>query len=142
MVITLEQAKKLEIGNIIYHISNRNADSTRQRWKVNGKPKLWKRQRNQHRVLVPIKHGLYTYDYLDETNLQMFTQYDDRGIDMSIFLEKQKARQRHLDIKEVLSIFPESNFPITLIGTIATAYNLNVEYTQNSKTIIVKEKME
>jgi hypothetical protein len=68
-MITLEQAKKLSVGTILYHVENKNADGTPQRWKVNGKVKTWKR--SPERVKVPLKHGLYDYDYLTEDCLNL-----------------------------------------------------------------------
>ena len=66
-MLSLEQAKQLQHGTILYHVSHRNADNTPQRWRVNGKPKTWKR--SPERVQVPLKHGLYSYDYLTEHDL-------------------------------------------------------------------------
>ena len=66
-MITLEQAKKLAHGTILYHIENRNADGTPQRWRVNGQVKRWKRDTD--RIRVPLKHGLYQYDYLENDGL-------------------------------------------------------------------------
>lgn len=71
MGITLEQAKNLQHGTVLHHVSNRNADGTPQRWRVNGKVKTWKR--NPGRVQVPIKHGLYNHDYLTENELDLLT---------------------------------------------------------------------
>lgn len=68
-MITLEQAKALKYGTILYHVANKNADGTPQRWKVNGVPKIWKR--SPERVRVPLKHGLYTYGYLTEEDLNL-----------------------------------------------------------------------
>jgi hypothetical protein len=68
-MITLEQAKNLRIGQIVYHINNKNADGTPQRWKVNGKVKTWKR--NPNRVQIPVKHGLRDYDYITENELYL-----------------------------------------------------------------------
>lgn len=70
-MVTLEQAKALTSGTMLYHVENKNADGTPQRWKVNGKPKTWKR--SPERVQVPIKHGLYDYDYLTEDTLDLVT---------------------------------------------------------------------
>ena len=67
MPITLEQAKNLKHGDILYHTKNRNADKTPQRWKVNGVPKTWVRSPNK--VRVPLKYGLYNYDVLTEEYL-------------------------------------------------------------------------
>ena len=69
MPITLEQAKSLQWRDTLYHVSNRNADGTPQRWRVNGKPKVWKTRPNE--VKVPIKHGLYSYDYITERDLDL-----------------------------------------------------------------------
>ena len=69
MAITLEQAKNLKHGDILYHIVNLNADNSPQRWKVNGKVKTWKR--SPERVKVPLKYGLYQYDYLTEKDLDL-----------------------------------------------------------------------
>lgn len=77
-MITLEQAKTLTSGTTLYHINNRNADGSPQRWSVNGKPKTWKR--SPERVKVPIKNGLYSYDYLTESELAL------------VCLDEQEAR--------------------------------------------------
>lgn len=69
MSITLSQAKALRPGQILYHKTNRNADGSPQRWKVNGKPKTWKRDLG--RVEVPLKFGLYGYDKLTENELHL-----------------------------------------------------------------------
>lgn len=67
--MTLYEAKQLKIGQVLHHTINRNADGTPQRWRVNGAVKVWKR--NPNRVRVPIKHGLYAYDYLTEDDLNL-----------------------------------------------------------------------
>jgi len=66
-MITLEQAKGLQIGQVIYHAIYRNADGTPQCWRVNGKVKTWKRDSN--RIRIPLKRGLYNHGYLDERSL-------------------------------------------------------------------------
>ena len=68
-MVTLAQAKKLRYGQILFHKRNRNADGTAQRWRVSGKPKTWKR--NKGKVSVPVKHGLYTHDHLDQNSLHV-----------------------------------------------------------------------
>jgi hypothetical protein len=65
--ITLQEAKQLKLGTILYHLEHKNADGTPQRWRVTGKPKVWKR--SPEKVKVPLKNGLYHYGYLDETIL-------------------------------------------------------------------------
>ena len=66
-MITIEQAKALEHGDILHHTINKNADSTCQRWRVTGKVKTWKRDLT--RVKVPVKYGMYTHDYVTEYDL-------------------------------------------------------------------------
>jgi len=66
-MITLEQAKALTHRDILYHVHNRNANGTSQRWRVNGKVKTWKR--TPDRIEIPVKHGLRNYDYLTEDGL-------------------------------------------------------------------------
>ena len=67
MPITLEQAKALRPGDILHHTINKNYDGSPRRWKVNGKVKLWKR--SPERVQVPLKLGIYRFDYLTELDL-------------------------------------------------------------------------
>lgn len=41
-----------------------------ERWRRNGRTKTWKRSPN--RFSVPIKYGLYSYEYLTDENAQYF----------------------------------------------------------------------
>jgi hypothetical protein len=61
-MITLEEAKKLNYRDILI-------DSRGKKWRVNGKVKTWKK--NPNRVYVPLKHGLYAYDFVDEHSLHL-----------------------------------------------------------------------
>ena len=67
MPMTLEQAKRLQHRDILHHDVNKNVDGTCQRWRVNGKVKTWKR--HPDRVQVPLKYGMWGYDYLTEGRL-------------------------------------------------------------------------
>jgi len=69
--LTLKQAKNLKHGDILFHVNNKNSDGTAQRWKVNGKVKTWKK--NPEKVKIPLKYGLYRYDYLTENELHLVT---------------------------------------------------------------------
>lgn len=69
-MITLEQAKALDYGQILHYRLQNNADGTPQRWRVNGKPQTWKR--HSERVSVPIKYGLKYCAYLTESDLVDF----------------------------------------------------------------------
>ena len=73
-MIAKEDVLKLELGQTLYHISNRNADGSPQRWRVNGKVKLWKTRPDDYRV--PLKYGLKTGDYLtpETTHLLCLTE--------------------------------------------------------------------
>ena len=68
--MTLDQAKQLIYGDVIYHAILKNADGTPQRWRVNGKLKLWKTR--PHEIRIPLKRGLYQFYYLDHNNLDEF----------------------------------------------------------------------
>lgn len=70
MRMTLEQAKALRPGQTVHHRAATNSDGTPQRWKVNGQVKTWKR--SPERVQVPVKHGLYRYGYITESDLAEF----------------------------------------------------------------------
>lgn len=69
--LTLEQAKELQPGNIIYALSNRNADGSAQRWRVSGKTKTYKK--DPKRISIPLKHGLYQYFTLTQRELYLFS---------------------------------------------------------------------
>ena len=58
-MITLEQAKKLQYGQVLHHV---NADKTPLRVTVKGSVKTWKR--DPERIRIPLKYGLYRYGYL------------------------------------------------------------------------------
>ena len=69
-MITLEQAKRLTYRETIYSVNDVNADGSPQRWRINGKVQLWKRDAG--RIRIPIKRGLYENSYLTENNLGEF----------------------------------------------------------------------
>ena len=77
-MITLEQAKRLRPGDILYHKLHCNSDGTPQRWRVNGQVKRWKRQPDK--IRVPLKHGLYAYDYLENNHLDLFCLEEKQAI--------------------------------------------------------------
>ena len=68
-MITLDQAKKLRHGDILHHVTQKNADGTPQRWRVTGQVKLWKR--SPEKIRVPVKHGLYRHDAITEDCLNL-----------------------------------------------------------------------
>ena len=58
----LTEALQLSYGDTIEHKTLQNADGSAMRFKVNGKVKTWKR--DKQRIAIPLKHGLYDYGYL------------------------------------------------------------------------------
>jgi len=70
-MITLQEAKELAPGTILYHTTNKNKDGSPQRWRVNGKVKTWKTMPD--RVKVPLKFGLWETGYLTEQDLDLVT---------------------------------------------------------------------
>lgn len=72
--LTLEQAKALRHGQIVYHRINRNSDGTAQRWRVSSVVKTWKRDAT--RVSVAVKHGLYANDRISENDLDLVSLCD------------------------------------------------------------------
>ena len=77
-MITLEQAKKLRMRDILYHKTHRNADGTPQRWRVNGQPRTWKTK--PERVEVPVVFGLKGYDTLTEDDLDSVSLSADEAL--------------------------------------------------------------
>lgn len=69
--LTFEQALELQPGDTLYHTVFKNSDGTPQRWKVNGQVKTWKTDPN--RIRVPLKHGMYAYDKIDESDFTLDT---------------------------------------------------------------------
>ena len=66
--ITLEQAKALGYHTVLYHATMRSSDGLAVRARVNGKPKVWKRE--PECVRVPMKHGLRHYFYITQYELE------------------------------------------------------------------------
>lgn len=69
--ITLEQAKQLTHGITLYEMNAKNADGTPRRWKVFGKVETWKR--DDGRISIPLKNGLYNHCHLTQNNLWAYS---------------------------------------------------------------------
>ncbi len=76
-MITFEQAQKLGRGSEIHedgcrlHVGPRGRKTFFiQRWRVNGRIKLWKKSPNKFKL--PIKHGYRSWAVLDEYNSGFF----------------------------------------------------------------------
>jgi hypothetical protein len=59
-MITLKQAKALKYREVL-------VDERGKRWYVSA-VKTWKRPGNAHRIKVSLKHGLYVYDSITESD--------------------------------------------------------------------------
>lgn len=66
-MITKDQAINARVFVSLYDL---NADGTNQRWRRNGKTKVWKTRPNEFEV--PVKRGLYQYGKITETNAENF----------------------------------------------------------------------
>jgi hypothetical protein len=69
--MNLAEAKALKPGQTIYHIDHKNADGSRQRWKVNGAIQVWKT--NSKRVRVPLKNGLRNFNVMTEASMHCYS---------------------------------------------------------------------
>ena len=64
--VTRQNVERLGHGQVLYHIRDRNRDGSPARWRVNGRVKLWKTRPDEFQV--PIKHGMYDFDYITQLN--------------------------------------------------------------------------
>ena len=67
--MNLQQAKSLKQGQMVYHVSKKNADGTPMRARVTS-IKTWKSKKNIGRVEVRVKRGLYEYATFNENELE------------------------------------------------------------------------
>lgn len=75
--MTFSEALTLRYGQIVYHVSNKNADGTPQRWRISGKVQTWKR--TPSRIRIPVKHGMYDNDAIDENSLHLVVLTEDQA---------------------------------------------------------------
>lgn len=66
-----ELVKLIGKTQIFHHVSNKNADGTPQRWRLNGAIKTFKR--DSYRIYIPLKYGLYDYGKIE--SVSEFFQY-------------------------------------------------------------------
>lgn len=65
-MITKKQAQDLPYRKQLEHVSQKNADGTPVRCRVNGQVKTWKTRPEHFRL--PVKYGLKTYFYITQDN--------------------------------------------------------------------------
>ena len=70
-VLTVETAKSLSYRDMLYHLTFVNADKTPQRYRVNGRPQVWKTRPAE--VRIPVKRGLYEYAQIWHYDLDQFS---------------------------------------------------------------------
>ena len=68
--MNIKQAKQLTQGQLVYHVTKKNADGSPMRAKVTS-IKTWKR--SPERVEVRVKRGLYEYATFTENELDQLT---------------------------------------------------------------------
>ena len=78
MAITIEQAKKLKYGDILYHSFLKNGDGSPQRCKVNGRVKTWKR--DPDRIYIPLKRGMHEYGHAEKIDLKFLCLTEEEAI--------------------------------------------------------------
>jgi len=88
-MITKEMAMQLELGQILYHKDYRNSDGSPERWRVNGQCKIWKTRPKEFRL--PIKWGLKTGGYLDQTCPNNFFVNEDEALGRTMQYRLLKA---------------------------------------------------
>ena len=69
--ISIDEAKHLKMGQILYSRQYINRDGSPQRWRINGRIKWWRI--SPEKILVPLKRGLREYDYLTEEDLWLYS---------------------------------------------------------------------
>lgn len=65
-MLTLSELGSLSYRQELHHVSDKNADGTPIRCRVNGKIKTWKTRPGQFQL--PVKYGLRTCFYITEDN--------------------------------------------------------------------------
>lgn len=65
-MITAEIASSLSHGQILHHVTEKNADGTPMRVRVSGKCQRWKKE--PERFKLPVKYGLYQSGYIENWN--------------------------------------------------------------------------
>lgn len=67
--LTLDEAKRLRVGQALFHRFNKNADGTAQKWRVNAKVRVW--ERDPSKIKISVKSGTHLYDTITENELGM-----------------------------------------------------------------------
>lgn len=60
---------------VLHHNTLRNSDGSCQRWWINGRMKIWKRQPN--RFQIPVKRGLYEFNHITNENASHYHLEED-----------------------------------------------------------------
>lgn len=79
MAITLEQAKALKPGDMLYSTTTFNRKGEPARARITGKVQTWKR--DPSRVRVPWKVGLYQYGAVTESDLDFWCMTEEEAKD-------------------------------------------------------------
>ena len=69
--ISIDEAKHLKMGQILYSRQYINRDGSPQQWRVNGRVERWRAF--PEKILVLLKRGTREYGHLTEKNLWLYS---------------------------------------------------------------------
>ena len=75
--MTLSQARALKAGDMIHHVSKKNADGSPMRARVTF-VKIWKTRPTD--IIISVKHGMYDFAKFSETELAQIEPGDGRDL--------------------------------------------------------------
>jgi hypothetical protein len=111
--LTLEEAKNLKHGQVLYHTINRATDGTAQKWRVNGKVQTWKR--DSKLIKVPIKNGLRNCDYLTQDDLGLVSLWNSKRFSLLSDAKKFQKEMRDAGYKTALKHHLGIPFPFRVV---------------------------
>jgi hypothetical protein len=74
--MTLDQAKALQTGDYVHHVTKKNRDGSPMRARVTS-VKTWKTRPTE--IIVSVKHGLYDYAKFNESELDQIEPGEGRS---------------------------------------------------------------
>lgn len=101
-MINKEIALSLALGTVLYRSNEQNLDNTPQRWKVNGRCRVWKREPMFFEL--PIKRGAYQFDYVNPGNARFFHPSELEAFE-SYYLDLGHAENTAATLAKVASIY-------------------------------------
>lgn len=91
MAITLEQAKNLQYGDVLYYVERFDSKGKPEKWRVAGAPRTWKTM--PERVVVPLRYGMQKGTcHLSERELGLFCMKEWEATGTKITFKKVAGR--------------------------------------------------